>query len=403
MKLKKFPLYYYALLAMPLGFVGLPIYINLPEYYSSTFSVSLSTIGIILLCTRTIDTISDPIIGILSDKFSQYHRCLIVTSAVFLGVFFYCLFNPVFSNKVLNLIVFSFLTYIAFSLVSINHIAYLSNFENKTEISSIREIFTLIGLLCATVMPSILMLKFPESQSFFIISIIFFGAISICTILFGIYNKQIFVRKNFSNNTNRFLILKNKTFILYFLFLLFNGFAIATPSTLVLFYIKDFLLMKGYTGLFLFLYFISAIGFMPLWNIVLRKIMPMTLLKIGIIGSIITFSICCFVPGNNGNVTLVSYSVVCVLSGIFFGIDLVVPPVLTSSFIEKNNYTEDKLFIFSITHFIGKISIALISGIVLIVIGNLDGLSYIYMVHNLYTILPCVFKIIGLVFLGFIS
>jgi Na+/melibiose symporter-like transporter len=167
----------------------------------------------------------------------------------------------------------------------------------------------------------------------------------------------------------------------------------------VLFFIKDFLELKNYTGLFLFLYFVSAICFMPIWNIIAKKISPVRLLKIGMIGSILTFFWCYFL----GSGSLYSYSLICIFSGIFFGIDLTIPPVLTSLLIEKHNQQNSKMLIFSINHFIGKIGLALISGILLIILGKVSSDYYLGTLHIFYTLIPCVLKLIAFVLIKFVK
>ncbi len=401
MNLRGFALYLYAFLALPISFVGLPIYMHLPEYYSSVFGVNLVTIGLIMLCVRSFDTLTDPILGMLSNKFSKYQNRFIALSAIFLGIFFYFLFNPIVENKVINLIVFSSLTYLAFSLLSINHISYLSHFQNKVHISSMRETLTVFGLLLATVTPSILMLKFSQEKAFLILSIVFSVILVLSAMLFLIFNKgNIVITKH--SHFEKISILKNRTLLTWFIFLLFNGFAIATPSTLILFYVKDFLIMQSHTGLFLFLYFISAICFIPIWNFAAKKIKILRLLQIGAIGSMLTFIWCYFLPHGNQLYSFYGFCAVCVFSGIFLGIDLIIPPVLTSVLIEKYQCENLKLFIFSITHFISKISVALVSGIILIALGQSNSLLYLNMLKIFYTIFPCIFKCIGLLILVFL-
>ena len=153
-------LFSYAIFALPLSFVGVPLYIYLPEFYSSNFGISLASIGLIILFTRMFDTISDPICGYLSDKFIKFNKIIICISALMLGLSFYFLFNPFYESKTLNLIFFSISTYFFFSLLTINHIALIGNFENKVLVSSLRESFTVAGLLLATILPSLLMLKY---------------------------------------------------------------------------------------------------------------------------------------------------------------------------------------------------------------------------------------------------
>jgi hypothetical protein len=84
------------------------------------------------------------------------------------------------------------------------------------------------------------------------------------------------------------------------------------------------------------------------------------------------------------------------LSGIFFGIDLMAPTLITNNIIEKQNIESVRSFVFSIAHFISKIAIAVVSGSLLIVLGSKSGVEYNQILHFSYTILPCIFKITAL-------
>ena len=382
-------LYSYALFALPLSFTGIPLYIYLPEYYSSNFGISLASIGLIILLTRMFDTITDPICGYISDRLSTFRKSIICISAVMMGLSFYALFNPVCDDKMVNLIVFSVLTYVLFSLLTINHLALIGNFKDKVLASSARECFTVIGLLLATIIPSLLMLKYSSVQTFKMVGVGVFFLLVMCMLLFS---RNVNVQS--SKNTSKFKLkdVNNPILWKYFMVLLFNGMAIATPSTLILFYIKNFLQLEKYIGLFLATYFVSAILFIPLWQFICNKIGAMKLFKISMVCSIGVFSLCYFVTSED----FVFYLVICLLSGIFFGIDLIAPTLITNNIIETQNMESVRAFIFSITHFISKIAIAFVSGSLLIVLGSKFGNEYTKVLHFSYTILPCIFKITAL-------
>ena len=57
----------YGLLALPLAFVALPMYVNLPHFYATQFAVPLTSLGAVLLFSRLIDALVDPMLGRLSD------------------------------------------------------------------------------------------------------------------------------------------------------------------------------------------------------------------------------------------------------------------------------------------------------------------------------------------------
>ena len=58
----------YGLMALPLAFVALPLYVVLPNHYAATFGVPLATLGTLLLAARLLDAVADPWIGHLVDR-----------------------------------------------------------------------------------------------------------------------------------------------------------------------------------------------------------------------------------------------------------------------------------------------------------------------------------------------
>ena len=87
----------YSLLAMPLAFAGMPLYVHTPDYYATEFGISLSVIGFVLLGLRFFDAIQDPIIGRLSDRYARHRHSIIIVSAAVFGRWVWCVVSAVFS------------------------------------------------------------------------------------------------------------------------------------------------------------------------------------------------------------------------------------------------------------------------------------------------------------------
>nr|MCH9704551.1 MFS transporter [Pseudomonadota bacterium] len=49
----------YGMLAMPLAFAGIPLYLHAPDFYATEFGISLASLGFVLLALRCIDAIQD--------------------------------------------------------------------------------------------------------------------------------------------------------------------------------------------------------------------------------------------------------------------------------------------------------------------------------------------------------
>ena len=58
----------YAAPAFALAVVGIPVYVYLPKFYTDVVGVHISALGVILLIVRLFDAVTDPAIGLISDK-----------------------------------------------------------------------------------------------------------------------------------------------------------------------------------------------------------------------------------------------------------------------------------------------------------------------------------------------
>lgn len=87
----------YALPAIPLAVIGIPVYVYLPKFYTDTMGLDISTIGILLMAVRGFDAVTDPVIGYLSDRTSGgfgRRRPYIAVGALGLALSLFFLFRP---------------------------------------------------------------------------------------------------------------------------------------------------------------------------------------------------------------------------------------------------------------------------------------------------------------------
>lgn len=83
--------------AFPLAALGLPLIMFLPPYYAREMGLGLTTVGTIFLVTRLWDMVTDPIMGVVSDKFPSRwgrRRHWLVLSVPFVVIFGFLLFFP---------------------------------------------------------------------------------------------------------------------------------------------------------------------------------------------------------------------------------------------------------------------------------------------------------------------
>lgn len=393
----------YSLLAFCLAFIGLPIYVYLPSYYSNNFEINLKSIGVILLCTRLFDTIQDPVIGILCDKFAHFRKKIIFFSSPLLGISFLLLFVPIVENHiVLWLAFFLIITYTIFSVIYISYQSLAVNFSHKyhfkTTIIAYRESFFVLGIICATVLPAVLVKFMTELHAFKIVGIVYLILITSLAVVFYFLSPDgnvILKEKNKSGKIS-LEIFKNKILRNYFWVFIFNAFASAIPAVLIIFFVEQYLVLKGITWLFLLLYFVGLLVGVPFWAKV--SFMMQDKIKAWFVASVATvcvFSMCLFLKQGD----IIFYSIICFLAGFGFSADLSLAYSYLTDIIQDGNLNHQESVIFGFTNFILKFALAVSSGILVYFIGFFEEniVMQKQFIYLNYTILPIMLKVISVI------
>lgn len=389
----------YASMALPIAFAGIPIYILLPDFYATQHQVSLSSLGLALLLLRIIDSVQDPYIGWICDRYSQYRRKILIITSIVFFIAFFALFFPLIENKILWFFVTVFIVTTCYSVfvVNLNTIASLScqTTSERTRLISARETVGLLGVICAVTLPYILQSSLTIQLSYAVYSIIFGILLLLCGHLFFKVQWN-YTFKNTTLETYKlkdfFSQIKNiKLYKIYFL----STLAASFPAVLVTMYVREILQSEQYTGAFLLVYFLSGIIFMPVWKKLSNHFSHESIWLISMIISAISF----IFAGTLGEGDIILFLLVCVCSGFCFGADLLFPATILSNFIEQNKYEANSTILYGNLSAISKFSLAIASFISLTALDfsgtNLTG-SYtdlsLTALSLLYAVIPSIIK-----------
>lgn len=387
----------YSMLAFCLSFIGLPIYIYLPNYYADNFGVSLTSIAAILLFTRLIDTVQDPLFGILSDKFPTYKKHFISYLCPLLGISFLFLFYPLTSYIKVWLTVMIITTYSIFSLIYINYQSYAvsltSDYHLKTEIISYREIGFVGGVIFAAATPAMLFKHLGEVNTFLVIGIIYFIIISVLGALFMKLSSPI-TKERLPSKSHEAGALRKishiKPFRDYFLMFFLNAISSSIPATLIIFFVGEVINAKNLVGLFLVLYFLGVLFGVVLWTKVSKALnSKVSAFLLSIVLTIAIFIWCYFL----GEGDVLTYGVICVLSGLGFGGDFALSYSILTDLIQDHKMERFESTIFGISNFIIKIALTLVSSCLIYIIGILENPAQF--ISFSYALLPAFFRISG--------
>ena len=394
----------YALIAFPLSFAGLPIYLHAPDFYTSFLGLNIEIIGLSLLLLRSIDAVFDPIIGYVSDRYFIHRLKIIYIGVFFLISGFWMIFNPIFEiNYILWFCLSIFLCTFGYSILQINVLAFggLWNISKNqvTKVMSTREAIGLIGLLSASVLPIILFYIFQEKSynSIFMLLIIFLF-ISLTLFINWVKGAEINEPVKFIKPSLSLIFSTNNIKIFYFTYF-FNTFASSIPAALIIFYVRDYLLAESYLGLFLIIYFISGAISMPIWQKIAFNYTSIHSWAISMVFALITF-IWAFLlkPGD-----IYGFFAVCLFSGMSVGANLALPAAIIADFIKEKNNQVYAASYYSITNFISKFSLAIATGIALPLLGFFGYIPGVQITGNLFPLIYAVFPCFILVFAIFFA
>ncbi|QKJ23033.1 MFS transporter [Poseidonibacter lekithochrous] len=397
----------YGILAIPIAFLGLPLYIYLPNFYVNEVGMNVAVVGAVLFIARLLDMLADPFIGRLSDTRIKRKNMILIGSVLIL-IGFYFLTHPTSSSSILYLLVFSVLTYIGFSLVNIPYLALNAqlgkDYYDNTRLSFSREICSILGILTALLLPYLFNVSENSKESLDLIytSLLVVLPVVLVFFLLNIKSiKQVEVKYSFLETLKKFYKDFSKSKNIFIAFIL-NNLANAIPATLFLFYVELVLKREDLTGILLIVYFLSGVLSLPIWIYLSKKISKQ---KVWIISMTMASVVFCFVPFLNED-DYIAFSIISILTGMSLGADMAIPTSIQSDIAKRSEVLGNQVsgLLFGFWAMITKFSLAfavVITFGILELVGfdskNPDDLSLVT-ISLLYSILPVICKIIAIIF-----
>ena len=411
----------YGFLGLPLAMAALPVYVQIPAYYTTQLGLPLASTGLVLFFARIVDTVQDPLLGKIIDKRKHDIAKWFIFASLLLAVAFYGLWQPPIAlqsgdaNRNLLLAWLGIMLIVAYTAHSMINIAYLawgarlantvsgSDSDSKLDSASNtatllggaawREGLGLVGVISASLIPSFIMLGRPEQintrLTYYALGFSTLLAIGIISLLRGApkwkkhsLDTAVSLREALSNDKFRRLL------PIYFL----NSISVSIPATLSIFFINDRIQAPHLAGYFLASYFISGALGLPVWIILAKRVGTIFGWKLGMAVAIFSFVGAAFLSGGD----TFAYILVCIASGLALGADLALPPVLLAEIIPADQAPASYYGIWTL---LTKLALAL-SGLALPVLSllsyqpgqaaNSGGLVL------LYAALPCILKLFAM-------
>lgn len=363
----------YAAPALPLAAAFLSLQVFVPNLYATITGYSLTTIGLVLLLARLWDTVTDPLVGYLSDITPvQWGRrkLMVALGTPFAALAIWALFMPPADPGLGYLLGWTIVVYAAGTMVIVPMNAWgaeLSpDYQQRSRISGARVAYGLAGTLAALVIPAAL--GFGDARdvdrALEVITWMVVASLIVSTLLaLAIVPDRANVRLPTQPVRAALELLRKPSPLRQLLaaFLL-NGIANAVPATLFLMYTSHVLDAPEHAGVLLVAYFVSAIASVPLWVACSKRFGKHVSWRLGMLIACAFFMWTPFLGGDDVGL----YLVIVVATGIATGADLILPAALQADLIDwdaaASGYRRPGLF-FAIWGTATKLAFALAIGI----------------------------------------
>jgi GPH family glycoside/pentoside/hexuronide:cation symporter len=262
----------------------IPILVNMPKFYADVVLVPLGFLAIAIAFARSLDALSDPIVGWISDRTRTRlgrRRPFLIFGPPLCGLAFWAMLSPppaLIGDHAAPWFAVTFTLYFIFhTIYSLPHYALgpelTLDYNERSSLFGVRESFTILGTIVASGAPGVMMnvLGWDERRVFSFIGVTF--AI-ILTLLYWLLAWQVRERAEFSvRESNPFVpgvrrALRNRPFIILLASYVVSSITGAIPATLLPFFNAYVLEPKNpnlWLSLELLAYF--GVGFLclPLW------------------------------------------------------------------------------------------------------------------------------------------
>lgn len=415
----------YAAPAFALAVVGIPVYIYIPKFYTDTVGINVTVVGILLMAVRIFDAVTDPVVGLLSDKTrSRYgrRRPFIAFGAILLVISMFGLFNPPSLSPDAAVYWFAFWLFALFLFWTLVVVPYESlgleltfDYTERISLFGLRDGFLIAGTLFAAALPALLSNVMPppsgavgqaalEQTKFFYSSIIYGVIILIGTALcirIIRERKTIDTQPQAETANASFSVLKNRHFVVLLIAYTISAFGSNLPAALILYYV-EYVLASGKADVFLALYFLSGIVFLPAWMRIAERLGKKNAWILSMLVNTLAFSGVFFLGRGDEWI----YGILVLISGTGFGAGLALPSAIQADVVDYDEMISGKrregryIGIWSIAK---KLTAALSVGVAFVALGSVgyraaeaQSESVIFMLRFLYALVPSVCSILAI-------
>ncbi len=340
----------YASPAFALAVVGIPVYVYIPKFYTDTVGINIAYLGVVLLSVRIFDAVTDPILGLISDRtrtrFGR-RRPYIAIGSFFVAAAMIMLFSPPREAQTSASVWFAVSIYSLFLFWTAVTVPYESlgpeitfDYDERTALFGLRDGALIAGTLVAASSPALAQWIFsiPETPSgertkYLSIALLYTPlVIGTCLWCAHAVRERGYVGSS-AAQTTLFQGLRetagNRPFMILLISYTISAIGNNLPATLILYYV-EYVLLSKYAEAFLLLYFVTGILFLPAWVKIARRVGKKKAWLASMAVNTGAFVGVFFLGPGDAAI----YGILVILSGVGFGATLALPSAIQADVID---------------------------------------------------------------------
>lgn len=331
----------YALPMAPLQALHFPVYVYAAPYYAS-LGADLAVLGAFLLAARLLDAISDPLMGMLSDRtpaalarLGGRRRPWMLIAAPLILVSAWHLFLPPEAPTAVYAGVWLTALALAWTVAMTPYLAWgaelAAGYAERARVTAWRESVGIMGLVGAAILYAA-GADAGEGMAFIFYALL--GALPLAFLLAvsGAPEGPDLSRRRVPWRAAARLALANRPFLRLLAAWFVNGAANALPAALFLFFVQHRLESPDWAGPLLILYFVAAILGAPLWSRGARRWPKHKVWSVAMVYAGVVFLWALALgPGD-----VAAFAVISFLSGLALGADLSLPPAMQADVVDAD-------------------------------------------------------------------
>ena len=322
--------------ALPLAAMYFPVYVFLAEFYAGTHGLSLAEIGTVFILVRLFDAVSDPAVGIASDRLHTRwgrRRPWLAAGTPVVMLSAWMLFVPMPGVSLSQFALWLFLLTLGWTVMLTPYFAWgaelSGDYAERGRISVWRETLGLVGTIAAAVVYSF-GADASEGMRYVALLIVIALPLAVLLCLWRVPEPKDYSRSASTPTALLQVLTGEPLFTRLLLAFFINGAANALPAGLFLFFIGQRIGAPDWGGPLLILYFGAAVLAAPLWPWLVQHFSKHRVWCWAMLYACVVFAAALLLREGD----LLAFALICLLSGAALGADLSLPSAVQADLVD---------------------------------------------------------------------